>query len=104
MGSIRKAAFRSRLDAIAVARIARMLKNGTTIGGQEMDRDQTPQSPPLSKALLLMSEALAILDEDEVPGEIGAHLDLAIARLESELGIEPGPQSSLEALAAAIGF
>lgn len=43
----------------------------------------------LSRALGEMKEALRILDELEAPGEIGSHLDLAIARLEKQLGDEP---------------
>lgn len=35
------------------------------------------------KALGLMTQALAILDEMGAPGEIGAHLDLAICTLQS---------------------
>lgn len=40
----------------------------------------------LNEALAHMSEALSILDRLDAPGEIGSHLDLAIARLESVLG------------------
>lgn len=39
-----------------------------------------------SEALILMRTALAILDASEAPSEVGADLDLAIARLESRLG------------------
>ena len=69
-----------------------------------MESNQAPKSPRLSKALLLMSEALVILDEEEAPGEIGAYLDLSIATLEGELGLEPRPQASLDALAAGFGI
>jgi hypothetical protein len=37
------------------------------------------------EALDLMRRALAILDRAEAPGEVGAHLDLAIDRLEGKL-------------------
>jgi hypothetical protein len=40
----------------------------------------------LSDALALMRQALAILDESGAPPEIGADLDLAIARLEGRFG------------------
>ena len=36
----------------------------------------------LESAVRLMSEALAVLDELDAPGEIGSMLDLAVARLE----------------------
>lgn len=36
-------------------------------------------------ALELMTEALLALDESTVPADIGAHLDLAIARLRQHL-------------------
>jgi hypothetical protein len=42
--------------------------------------------PRLAKALEQMTTALEILDEIGAPGEIGATLDLAIARLRQMLG------------------
>ncbi len=36
----------------------------------------------LEKALVGMRTSLALLDAGEVPADIGAHLDLAICRLE----------------------
>lgn len=36
-------------------------------------------------ALTLLEEALAILDGVDAPGEIGAHIDLAICRLRDRL-------------------
>ena len=42
--------------------------------------------PQLTKALEQMTAALAILDEVEAPGEIGATLGLAVARLRQILG------------------
>lgn len=39
-----------------------------------------------SEALALMRKALAILDESNAPPEVGADLDLAIARLEGRFG------------------
>jgi hypothetical protein len=41
-----------------------------------------------------MAEALRILDECDAPGEIGADLDLAVARLESHLGLIHGLSGS----------
>ena len=40
-------------------------------------------------ALELMRASLAILDNVEVPGDIGARLDHSISLLEEYLGIEP---------------
>ena len=37
------------------------------------------------RALALMTEALVALDETVLPADIGAHLDLAIARLSQHL-------------------
>lgn len=36
---------------------------------------------PRSRALNLLTLALQILDENDVPADIGAHVDVAIARL-----------------------
>lgn len=38
-----------------------------------------------SEALALMQHALAMLDESQAPAQIGAHLDLAIIRLQEHL-------------------
>lgn len=43
----------------------------------------------LSMALAKMQEALRLLDEAGAPGDIGSHLDLAIAKLEARLGGGP---------------
>ena len=40
---------------------------------------------PLARALALMKEALRLLDDARAPAHIGAHLDLAIVRLEDEI-------------------
>ncbi len=40
------------------------------------------QSGVEARALNLMQEALELLDNSQVPGHIGAHLDLAITQLE----------------------
>ena len=37
---------------------------------------------PLAQALELMRSALELLDEANAPADLGAHLDLAICRLE----------------------
>lgn len=42
----------------------------------------------LDEALALMGHALELLDQAEAPGEIGAHLDMAICRLGEETGRE----------------
>jgi len=48
----------------------------------------------LSDALARMNEALRILDETGAAGDIGGHLDLAIARLEQRLGLKkPAPHA-----------
>lgn len=41
--------------------------------------------PPLAEALHLMTLALDILDREKAPRHIGAHLDLAIQRLQEAL-------------------
>jgi len=38
-----------------------------------------------SDALALMQRALAMLDESQAPAQIGAHLDLAIIRLQEHI-------------------
>jgi hypothetical protein len=69
-----------------------------------MSRHHLPQSrqQQLSKALAKMSEALEILDDLGAPGEIGSQLDLAIARLGKQLGIEDMPVPA-ETLIARLG-
>jgi hypothetical protein len=48
---------------------------------------------PLAEALRLMTLALQILDSQKSPGDIGAHLDLAVQRLRETLasGWTTGP-------------
>lgn len=61
------------------------------------DRLNSDEQPQLSRALDKMIEALRILDEIEAPGNIGSHLDLAIAKLEERL--DPGhPSASIGTL------
>lgn len=50
---------------------------------------QNPQVPhePLFEALNLLRAALQLLDGAEAPEPLGAHVDLAICRLEAFLGI-----------------
>jgi hypothetical protein len=50
------------------------------------------EQPQLGEALDKMVAALQILDELETPGDIGCHMDLAIARLEERLA--PGRSST----------
>lgn len=44
---------------------------------------------PLSQALGLLRQALADLDANEAPGDIGAHVDHAIVRLQAVLSESP---------------
>jgi len=53
-----------------------------------MSHHEIAEKAELPEALARMSEALRILDAAGAPGEIGSHLDLAIARLEEQLGID----------------
>ena len=48
---------------------------------------QPVQSREVVEALNLMGQALSLLDDNQVPGEIGAHLDLAICLLRDHLGM-----------------
>ena len=41
---------------------------------------------PRSRALTLLTLALQILDENDVPADVGAHVDVAIARLSEVIG------------------
>lgn len=41
--------------------------------------------PALFDALRLLQEGLSLLDQDDAPADIGAHIDLAIFRLEAHL-------------------
>jgi hypothetical protein len=54
------------------------------------DRSESNSSDEF-RALALLEQALAILDAIDAPGDIGAHVDLAISRLRDELGMEPLP-------------
>lgn len=60
----------------------------------------------LDSTLDAMREALASLDANEAPGDIGAHLDLAITRLEKHLAIKvsDGAASSGEGFATGEQF
>lgn len=55
--------------------------------------------PELSEALDLMTKALAILDEADAPGKIGATLDLAISSLSAVMGQDERVSSNLQSLA-----
>lgn len=66
----------------------------------------TPESRELSKALEQMRSSLRILDGLSAPGEVGAMLDLAIARLEAALEAEKSPgevQSLIDRLEQELG-
>lgn len=59
-----------------------------------MPKPESLASDSMSEALNLMMSALKTLDECDSPGVVGAHLDLAIARLREHLGIlEPSEWS-----------
>jgi hypothetical protein len=51
--------------------------------------DEPQFSGSLDDALERMEEALQILDHLAAPGDIGAHLDLAMHRLRQEIGLKP---------------
>jgi hypothetical protein len=55
----------------------------------------TGSGSALVEALRMMTLALQILDEHEAPGDIGAHLDLAIQRLRETL-VSGGAKGSLD--------
>ena len=59
-----------------------------------MSHHEIAEKAGLSSALVRMSEALRMLDEAGAPGEIGGCLDLAIARLEEQLGVDRGEPAS----------
>ena len=48
----------------------------------------------LAEAMDLMCKALELLDLHNAPGEIGAHLDLAICRLREYLNFSPAKTGS----------
>lgn len=65
-----------------------------------MSQQSNPEvRPELSRALDQMVDALEILDELEAPGDIGSHLDHAIARLEAMLGLAHQPTRAKALLA-----
>lgn len=49
----------------------------------------------LNKATALIREALDILDAGGAPADIGAHLDLALARIEERLALLKQPTAKL---------
>lgn len=55
-------------------------------------------SRELSEALELMTNALAILDQADAPGKIGATLDLAISSLSAAIGQEERASVNLQSL------
>jgi len=64
----------------------RLIGNGIKRDAMLMRIVSTPEARiELSRALMLMGRALRILDDSGAQGEIGAILDLAIARLEAAL-------------------
>lgn len=53
--------------------------------GAMVGKATQPQSEPLQKALLHMQAALQVLDDANAPADIGAHLDLALNRLQEHM-------------------
>lgn len=49
--------------------------------GREPAANEGSFDEPSTQALLLMEKALAVLDVNDAPPDIGAHLDIAIHRL-----------------------
>ena len=52
----------------------------------------TNSTERLLEALHLMTSALNILDQEKAPGDVGAHLDLAIERLRQSMNSAPPDQ------------
>jgi hypothetical protein len=64
---------------------------------------RTPEAQiKLSQARRLMHEALDILDELGETGDIGTHLDLALCRLENQLGVNAPGMGGAQELRAAL--
>jgi hypothetical protein len=57
----------------------------------------------LQRALDQLTSALRILDNLGAPGDIGSHLDLAIARLGDWLNLDHQPAASVELLLSRLG-
>ena len=51
----------------------------------------------LYNAIVLLEDALAIIDESDINGDIGAHIDLALARLRERLAIPDVSAAGVEA-------
>lgn len=66
-----------------------------------MTRDVHATQGPLAQALVQLRSALELLDRATAPGQIGAHIDLAIHQLEAQLArvsstqISPAEQSEV---------
>jgi hypothetical protein len=61
---------------------------GVGLLGMKMGHATSHSDEMLAEALLYMQHALQLLDDAGAPGDIGAHLDLAICRL-TELPAAP---------------
>lgn len=55
----------------------------------------------LQEAFARMKSALELLDAANAPADIGAHLDLALSRLEDALSVTPQPAESSQSAAHA---
>jgi len=61
------------------------------------ESEANSSEPQAARALEMLEEALAILDDTDMPSDIGAHVDLAICRLRDRLqqsGDPEGPVAS----------
>ena len=86
------------MDAGVVAGLEKRGGNGEFFA---MSHDEiAPARQSLSKALFQLNEALEILDSVAAPGDVCSHLDLAIARLERQLGVEGSMTAQVDDLLA----
>jgi hypothetical protein len=69
-----------------------------------MQTKSNMSAPSCPEALRLMTEALALLDEAEAPADIGAHLDLAICRLQEHADLVLAAQGKQTGLTARTGL
>lgn len=60
------------------------------------DSERKTKKPDAMNALALLEKALTMLDEAEVPADVGAHLDLAICRLRECLRLPPPTSEGLD--------
>lgn len=56
-----------------------------SLGGSKLSGTTNPGAHACSEALEILKRALELFDSADAPADIGAHLDLAICRLEEHL-------------------